>query len=103
MKKLLDRNESTPVKMKKSILAYALAGALVFSASPFALPVAEAGTATAANNAAQDQKIVKRVEAERAIEHVRYLSEEIGSRPGGLEGEKRSGGLCGQKLEKLRL
>nr|WP_200904923.1 M20/M25/M40 family metallo-hydrolase [Planococcus glaciei] len=99
MKKLLDRNESTPVKMKKSILAYALAGALVFSASPFALPVAEAGTATAANNAAQDQKIVKRVEAERAIEHVRYLSEEIGSRPGGLEGEKEAADYVARNLK----
>jgi aminopeptidase YwaD len=39
---------------------------------------------------AHDQKIVARVDAERAIEHVRYLSEEIGPRPGGLEAEKES-------------
>ena len=38
----------------------------------------------------QDQKIIARVDAERAIEHVRYLSEEIGPRPGGLQAEKES-------------
>jgi len=38
----------------------------------------------------QDQKVVARVDAERAIEHVRYLSEEIGPRPGGLHAEKES-------------
>ena len=36
------------------------------------------------------QKIVARVDAARAIDHVRYLSEEIGTRPGGLEGEYRA-------------
>ena len=35
-------------------------------------------------------KVVKRVEAERAVEHVRYLSEKIGPRPGGLEAEKQA-------------
>ncbi len=38
----------------------------------------------------QDQKVIARVDAERAIEHVRYLSEEIGPRPGGLQAEKES-------------
>ncbi|MDN7245043.1 M20/M25/M40 family metallo-hydrolase [Planococcus shenhongbingii] len=99
MKKFLFKNDSQPAKIKKSILSYALAGALVFSASPFAIPVAEAGSVSAANNAAQDQKIVKRVEAERAIEHVRYLSEEIGSRPGGLEAEKQAADYVARTLK----
>ncbi|HWO95264.1 MAG TPA: M28 family metallopeptidase [Bacillus sp. (in: firmicutes)] len=36
----------------------------------------------------EDQKVVARVSAERAIEHICYLSKNIGTRPGGLEGEK---------------
>ncbi|MGK7376771.1 M20/M25/M40 family metallo-hydrolase [Planococcus sp. 1R117A] len=99
MKKFLFKDDSQPAKIKKSILSYALAGALVFSASPLAIPVAEAGSVSAANNAAQDQKIVKRVEAERAIEHVRYLSEEIGSRPGGLEAEKQAAEYVARTLK----
>ncbi|WP_409271342.1 M28 family peptidase [Neobacillus sp. SCS-31] len=47
----------------------------------------------------QDQKVVARVDAERAIEHVRYLSEEIGPRPGGLEAEKKSAKYIGDVLK----
>lgn len=87
--------------MKKSVLSYALAGALVFSVSPIAAPLAQAESPTAVSHAgaAFDQKIVKRVEAERAIEHVRYLSEEIGSRPGGLEGEKKAADYVAKTLK----
>ena len=35
--------------------------------------------------AAFDQKVVARVSAERALEHIAYLSETIGPRPGGME------------------
>ena len=37
--------------------------------------------------AAFDQKVVARVSAERALEHIEYLSETIGPRPGGMETE----------------
>lgn len=96
-----------PKRFKKALLSYTLAGAMVLSVSPFALPVADSGTtaiAYAANGnsgAAKDQKIVKRVEAERAIEHIRYLSEEIGSRPGGLEGEKEAADYVANNLRNL--
>jgi aminopeptidase YwaD len=37
-----------------------------------------------------DQKVVARVDAQKAVEHVLYLSEEIGTRPAGLENEHRA-------------
>src|SRR5690606_9646536 len=102
-KDLMDRK---PKRFKKALLSYTLAGAMVLSVSPFALPVADSGTGSIAyangnSGAAHDQKIVNRVDAERAIEHIRYLSEEIGSRPGGLEGEKEAADYVANNLKKL--
>lgn len=69
------------------ILAAALAASLAFGTIGYAAPLSnENGN----SSHSQDQKIIARVNAERAIEHVRYLSEEIGTRPGGLENEKKS-------------
>ncbi|CEG28756.1 M28 family peptidase [Bacillus sp. B-jedd] len=68
------------------VAAPILAMSMLFGATGFAAP--EAGPGKSA--ASQDQKVVARVDAERAIEHIRYLSEEIGPRNGGLEGEKKS-------------
>lgn len=101
MKKFQGIKDSNKGKLKKSVLSYALAGALVFSVSPMASPLALAESPTAISNggAAFDQKVVQRVEAERAIEHVRYLSEEIGSRPGGLEGEKQAAAYVAKTLK----
>lgn len=92
--------------LKKLVLSYALVGALAFGALPAAMPTAEAGsplvtTAAAAAVSGQDQKIIKRVEAARAIEHVRYLSEEIGPRVGGLEGEKIAADYIAAEFSKL--
>lgn len=67
------------------ILAAALAASLAFGTIGYAAPLSnENGN----SSHSQDQKIIARVNAERAIEHVRHLSEEIGTRPGGLENEK---------------
>ncbi|EFV76990.1 MULTISPECIES: M28 family metallopeptidase [Cytobacillus] len=69
------------------ILAAALAASLAFGTIGYAAPLSnENGN----SSHSQDQKIIARVNAERAIEHVRHLSEEIGTRPGGLENEKKS-------------
>jgi len=35
-----------------------------------------------------DNKIINNLSLDRVLEHIRYMSKEIGSRPGGLEGEK---------------
>ncbi len=104
MKKNLEPVETKAKRMKKGLLSYTLAGALVLSVSPIALPVADSGISSTVyangnSGAAHDQKIVNRVDAERAIEHVRYLSEEIGSRPGGLEGEKQAADYVANNLK----
>lgn len=58
------------------------------------LSVAASGFAAQSKGPAQqalsafDQKIVSNVDVTRALEHIRYMSKEIGSRPGGLENEK---------------
>ncbi|WP_026584495.1 M20/M25/M40 family metallo-hydrolase [Bacillus sp. J33] len=77
------RNNRKSAKVLASILAASLAFGSVGYAAPLS---ADHGT----SSYSQDQKIVSRVNAERAIEHLRYLSEEIGTRPGGLENEKKS-------------
>ena len=41
-------------------------------------------------NSPFDNKVVRRVDAERAIEHVRVLSEHIGPRPAGLPAERQA-------------
>ena len=104
MKKNSSSVENNPKTIRKSLLSFTLAGAMVLSVSPLALPVAESGNsvAYAANGksgAAHDQKIVNRVDAERAIEHIRYLSEEIGSRPGGMEAEKQAADYVAHALQ----
>lgn len=89
---------------RKSILTITLAGTMVFSTFPFAdigQANAEALTSQVVNgksNAAHDQKVVARVDAKKAIEHIRYLSEEIGPRPGGLEAEKQAADYVASQL-----
>ncbi|WP_139378374.1 M28 family metallopeptidase [Mesobacillus jeotgali] len=63
-----------------------LALSMTFGTVSFANDV----TSKCKSDYSQDQKVVARADAERAIEHVRYLSEEIGPRPGGLQAEKES-------------
>jgi len=49
--------------------------------------------------AAFDQKVVARVDAERALEHIEYLSETIGPHPGGMETEWEGAGYIASVLE----
>lgn len=78
------------------VLATVLAASLALSSVGYAAPaVGEKGKSTYS----QDQKIVARVDAERAIEHIKYLSKEIGTRPGGLEAEKKSADYIAKTLE----
>ncbi|AOV07330.1 M20/M25/M40 family metallo-hydrolase [Sporosarcina ureilytica] len=89
--------------MKKKILSIALAGALVFSASPATFTPVDAKTPVVVNNgksdSAHDRKVVARVDAERAIEHIKYLSETIGPRVGGLESEKEAADYVASQLK----
>lgn len=73
-------------KKWSKVLASMLALSLAFGSTG----IVSANEDNGKSSYSQDQKIVARVDAARAIEHVRYLSEEIGTRPGGLEGEYRA-------------
>jgi aminopeptidase YwaD len=48
-----------------------------------------------------DQRIVKTVDLDRALEHIRYMSKEIGTRPGGLENEKIAAEYIDNYFKKL--
>nr|WP_285890727.1 M28 family metallopeptidase [Mesobacillus maritimus] len=79
--------------MKKKglkVAASLLAVSMAFGTVGVAATANTTGPTSGKSSYSQDQKIVARVDAERAIEHVRYLSEEIGARPGGLAAEKES-------------
>ena len=49
--------------------------------------------------AAFDQKVVARADSERALEHIAYLSETIGPRPGGMEAEWEGADYIASVLE----
>lgn len=82
-------------KMPK-VLASVLAASLAFGSVGYAAPT---GGENGKSTYSQDQKIVARVDAERAIEHIKYLSKEIGTRPGGLEAEKKSADYIAKTLK----
>lgn len=70
------------------------------------LATAMSGPATAAHipapsaaSVAHDQKILARVDAQRAIRHIEVLSNEIGPRPGGTEWEWEGARYIGSTLE----
>lgn len=84
------------VKRKGSkVFASLLAVSIAFGSVGFA----SADTTNGKSSYAHDQKVVARVDANRAIEHIRYLSEEIGTRPGGLDAEKRSADYIAKTLK----
>lgn len=84
------------VKRKGSkVFASLLAVSIAFGSVGFA----SADTTNGKSSYAHDQKVVARVNANRAIEHIRYLSEEIGTRPGGLDAEKRSADYIAKTLK----
>jgi len=87
----MKKNRKMP-KLLTSVLATSLAFGSVLYAAPVA---ADNGK----SSYSQDQKIVARVSAERAIEHIKYLSQEIGTRPGGLEAEKMSADYIAKTLK----
>jgi aminopeptidase YwaD len=76
------------VLRKKGIKVAASLLALSMAFGPVGMAAADGSSGKSAYS--QDQKVVARVDAARAIEHIRYLSEEIGPRPGGLQAEHES-------------
>ena len=73
--------------MNRRLMVLLLVFALVFSLAVPALANPNKGPAQQAL-AAFDQRIVNTVDVNRAMEHIRYMSKEIGTRPGGMPNEK---------------
>ena len=90
-----------------SLFSFAVIGARTAQAGPTPTPTATP-TATPTPTlaplpqpaqAAFDQKVVARLSAERAVKHVAYLSETIGPRPAGMEGEWQGAAYIASVLE----
>lgn len=58
------------------------------------------GPAAASADASRDRMITSRVDADRAIGHIRVLSEKIGPRVSGLESEKKAAEYIAFQLRK---
>jgi aminopeptidase YwaD len=50
-----------------------------------------------------DQRVVRNLDVDRAFEHIRYMSKDIGTRPGGLENEKLAAAYIADYFEALGL
>lgn len=74
------------------MLVITLALMLVFTSISFAAPNENAATAF-------DKKVLTRIDAERALEHIRYLSEEIGPRVATTEEEREAAEYIKSKFE----
>ncbi|MDZ5473767.1 M28 family metallopeptidase [Bacillus sp. 31A1R] len=86
-------------RRSSKVITSLLAASLAFGTVGYATTDSNNGNVNGKSSYSQDQKIVARVNAEKAIEHVRYLSEEIGTRPGGLEGEKKAADYIAKTLQ----
>ncbi|WP_071459758.1 M28 family metallopeptidase [Bacillus massilinigeriensis] len=83
------------MKTTSKVIASLLAASLAFGSAGYAAEKVDTGK----SESSQDRKIVARVEAERAIGHVKYLSEIIGTRPGGLDGEHNAAAYVAKTLK----
>jgi aminopeptidase YwaD len=72
---------------KKAFKCFGLIISICMLLFAFFAGTAFAGSLPQPAQAAFDRKVVARVDAERALEHIAYLSETIGPRPGGMETE----------------
>ncbi|WP_181213251.1 M28 family metallopeptidase [Mesobacillus zeae] len=82
-------------RRSSKVIASLLAASLAFGTAGYATEAVSNGN----SSYSQDQKVVARVDAQKAIEHVRYLSEEIGTRPGGLENEYKAADYVADTLK----
>jgi aminopeptidase YwaD len=91
MEVIMTKNHRIVSKVLASILAVSLTfGTVGYAATDIG---------NGKSSYSHDQKVVARVDAKRAIEHVKYLSKEIGSRPSGLEGEKKAANYIANTLK----
>ena len=81
---------------KQKIVSSLLAATLAVSFVPIGQAKADSPQTTI-----ETPPITKQVDANRAIEHVRFLSETIGPRPGGTQSEKWASRYVGMKLQSM--
>lgn len=81
---------------KQKIVSSLLAATLAVSLAPIGQAKADSPQTTI-----ETPSITKQVDANRAIEHVRFLSETIGPRPGGTQSEKWASRYVGMKLKSM--
>ncbi|MGH1051041.1 M28 family metallopeptidase [Bacillus cytotoxicus] len=82
--------------LKKKIVSSLLAATLAISLAPIGQAKADTPPETI-----KTPPITQQVDANRAIEHVRFLSETIGPRPGGTKSEQWASRYVGMKLQSL--
>ncbi len=82
--------------LKKSIrvISLILVFVMIFTMTSFAAPNTNASTAF-------DQKVLARIDARKALEHVRYLSQTIGPRVAGTQEEREAANYIKNQFEKL--
>ena len=81
---------------KQKIVSSLLAATLAVSLAPIGQVKADSPQTTI-----ETPPITKQVDTNRAIEHVRFLSETIGPRPGGTQSEKWAARYVGMKLQSM--
>lgn len=81
-------------KGKFKFLSFAMACLLAVGSIAYAAPGGASSTAF-------DQKVVKRIDAQRALEHIQYLSEQIGPRVAGTIEELRAAEYIKDQFAKL--
>jgi aminopeptidase YwaD len=74
---------------KSKFIVFLLVFVMIMSSVVFAAPGNRGNSANAPGQtgAAFDQRIVNNVDVDRTLEHIKYLSKDIGTRPGGMENE----------------
>lgn len=82
------------VKKGLRILSLILVFVMAFSMTSFAAPNTKATTAF-------DQKVLARIDARKAFEHIKYLSETIGPRVAGTEEERKAAEYITKQFDKL--
>lgn len=81
---------------KSKIVSALLAVSLTVSLAPLGQAKADSSP-----DVVQSPSIIEQVDANRAIEHVRFLSERIGSRPGGTKPEQWASRYVGMQLQSM--
>ncbi len=90
---------------KSKVIVFLLIFVMIMSTVVFASPGNKGNSANAPGQtgAAFDQRILNNVDLDRTLEHIAYLSKDIGTRPGGMENERIAANYIGDYFGELGL